>query len=350
MTTPPRARAALPFLAAAVALAACSEGSPTFNPPPNVPPPNPGDTLPVDTLGLRIAELRSLWDSLAPDYDGEAFTTAPSFAGAPYDAGVLDPEFVQDGLDLMNFVRAAARLPADLRVDDQLQTRAQHAATLLARLQTLTRQPTRPGDMEDDFFSLAVQGINVSNLAAGTSVNALEDAVSRWIDGDPTSELLNRRWLLNPRMAVTGFGFADGYAAVPVLDVSRNPAVPYDIIGWPGPRAFPVEFFADDDYWTLSLNPVWDPIQPDDVTITVTRESDDAEWSLTSQDGGGGPDGEYFEVADIATGTGPALIFRPGSGFTAAVDETYVIRVEGLDRLGAPTVLTYAVTFFSLEG
>lgn len=54
-------------------------------------------------------------------------------------------------------------------------------------------------------------------------------------------------------------------------------------------------------------------------------------------------------MAAIATGTGPSLIFRPGSGFTAAAGETYVVEVDGLDRLGAPTLLTYAVTFFSLE-
>jgi len=312
-------------------------------------PPDPVDTLPVDTVGNGIAALRSLWDSLAPDHQGDIYTAPPSFAGAPYDAGVLDPDFVQEGLDFMNFARAAARLPADLRIDTGLQTRAQHAATLLAHLQNLTRQPTQPADMGNDFYSLAVQGLNVSNLASGATLDGLDDALRLWIRGDPASQLLQRRWILNPRMAITGFGFADGYVVAPVLDVGRNPAIPYDIIGWPGPRVFPVEFFADDDYWTLALNPVWDPIAGDDVTITITRESDAAEWTLNSQDAGGGPGGEYFEVASIATGTGPSLIFRPGDGFTATAGETYVVQVDGLDRFGAPTLLTYAVTFFSLE-
>ena len=55
----------------------------------------------------RIAQIREHWKQRRPQYTGERFAVAPLLT-APYAPGTLNARFVQDGLNMVNFVRSLA--------------------------------------------------------------------------------------------------------------------------------------------------------------------------------------------------------------------------------------------------
>ena len=302
-------------------------------------------------VGERIDSLRKLWSALRPAYAGTPYTTPPVWEAGPYLAGELAPEFVEDGLNTLLFLRHVAGLESGVQVGDYRED-TQHGAVLLAHVGAVLRTPDQPADMDDVFYASALNGIAGSNLAAGSALAQLEDAIALWMDKrSSTDRLLDRRWLLSPYMARTGFGYADGFVLLYVLDRGRSPRSPEAVVAWPAPLATPVEFFSASSYWSVSLDPdVYAVPSADEVTVTVTRRSDGRSWVLDATTGESAPDGSWFSV-DGSAAPDPAVLFRPGSGAVPGPGSTFDVEIDGLRYTGgAPAPLDYEVTFFSLMG
>ena len=305
--------------------------------------------VPDITVRARIDSLRSLWTELRPAYEGEPYTAVPVWEQAPYAPGELAPGFVADGMNTLLFLRYVTGLRSTVQVGDYRED-TQHGAVLMAHVGALLRTPAQPADMDDVFYASALNGIAGSNLAAGSALTTLEDAIELWMDKrSPTERLLDRRWLLSPRMARTGFGYVDGFVLLYVLDSSHTPTSRDGVVAWPAPRATPVEFFSANSYWSVSLDPdVYLAPSAAEVTVTVTRRSDGTSWVLDASTGESAPDGSWFDV-DGSTAPDPAIIFRPGSDAVPAPGATFDVEIEGLRTTGgAPAPLAYEVTFFSL--
>ena len=307
--------------------------------------------VPDDSVGIRIQALRSIWTGLRPSYEGSPYTVPPTWEAGPYVAGELDSAFVADGLNTLFFLRYVAGIESSVEVGDYRDD-TQHGAVLLAHVGALLRSPGQPADMDDVFYASALNGLAGSNLAAGSALAQLEDAIALWMNKQSSSgRLLDRRWLLNPRIARTGFGYAEGFVLLYVLDASRTPSAAEAVVAWPAPLATPVEFFSASSYWSVSLDPdVYQVPSAAEVTVTVTRRSDGRFWVLDASTGESAPDGSWFSV-DGSAAPDPAIIFRPGSDAVPAPGVTFDVEIEGLRYGGGtPAPLNYEVTFFSLAG
>ena len=306
--------------------------------------------LPAGVIEMRIDSLRTLWTDLRPSYVGAPYTVLPIWEAAPYAPGELDPGFVADGMNTLYFLRYVVGLEALLQVGDYRED-TQHGAALLAHWDELDPSPEKPADMDDFFYSSALNGLAGSNMA-GAELAGLGDAVERWLDAaSPTDHLRDRRWLLSPRMARTAFGFVEGFALLYVQDESGTPTEANEVVAWPAQPATPLDFFDASSYWTVSLDrDVYQVPSAAGVTVTVTRRSDERSWVLDASTGGSAADGSWFAVDDGAP-LDPAIIFRPGSDAVPTNGSTFDIEIEGLRYTGGtPAPLAYEVTFFSLEG
>lgn len=302
----------------------------------------------------RVLEIREAWKRLQPRYAGNPYAAKPSWS-FPYKAGSLQAGFVQDGINMVNFARFLAGLPADVRNDETLSAKAQHGAVLLLKHGSLDHAPPKPRGMPEAFYKQGLASTGSSNIhqSIGT-ISTLADAVLSFLDdSDPSNidRLGHRRWVLNPSMGVTAFGHAgDGktaFVTMQAFDTSRKGGPDYDFVAWPSPGWFPSSFLAAAQAWSVSPNPArYDPSRSS-PKVRLSRAGDGRTWTFGA--GVKGAPGAYFNVNRIGFGTPFCVIFRPEGipGYTPGA--RYSVRVEGLaDRAGKPAVIEYEVQFFRL--
>jgi hypothetical protein len=267
----------------------------------------------------------------------------------PHAAGQLTTEFIRQGVAEANFVRYLAGLPYDLVSDHTLNNRAQHGAALLAAEVQLSLFPPKPENIAEQFYELAVQGTSSGNLSWGA--NTLYQAVRASMfnsDNQGIAELGHRRWLLNPTLMRIGFGYAERFSVIQVLDRSRRESVGNEITSWPAAGYFPVEYMAGNQAWSVSLNPsVYDNNRIDGISVLLTRRADGMVWSFSNEDDN--PGGKFFNVSTHGYGVPFCIIFKPDDIERFEPDDEFAVEVLGVYRLnGEPAFITYEVSFFQL--
>lgn len=250
----------------------------------------------VDTSSRDEAAIKAEWAEDQPSYTGSPYLSAPRTT-APFAAGELRSEFLDDGLRAVNFVRFLAGLPDDVTLSPDYNSRTQHGSVINAANGVLDHFPVQPVGMSESFYTLGKLGTSQSNLAWGTS--ELERAVKLYMadsDSSNISHLGHRRWILNPPMAKTGFGQAGSFSSMYVFDRSRTEAVDFDTISWPADGYFPVEFFSAGSAWSVTIDPSKYTVNPSALRVTLRRASDGRTWTFTPADtpSGSPGDGEYF--------------------------------------------------------
>jgi len=269
----------------------------------------------------------------------------------PHSAGVLSHQFVQQGLAEANFVRFLAGLPGDLVLDTSMNRHGQHGAVLLASEVQLTHSPPRPENMNERFFEQAFRGTSTGNLSWGA--NSLWEAIRAYMhnsDRNGISHLGHRRWILNPQLQRVGFGFANRFASMHVLDTSRRGTFAFDTIAWPAAGNFPVEYMAGSQAWSLSLNPlIYDNTRISNIEVSLTRRTDGRTWQFSANDND--TDGQFFNVSTHGFGVPFCIIFRPDGIYNYNPRDSFLVEVTGVYRIdGQRTTITYEVDFFRLFG
>lgn len=124
-----------------------------------------------------------------------------------------------------------------------------------------------------------------------------------------------------------------------------------DTLEWPSGPAFPVEYFDDDDPWSLTLNPAsYQTPNPTDVTVTVHDVAGGVAYTLNDSDDTATSSGEYFTVNTQFYGVAPCIIFRPGDAVTYDDGDRFDITIVGVKRMdGTPVTISYSVEFFALN-
>lgn len=287
------------------------------------------------------------------------FAETPSVR-APYAAGWLSDSYLQNGLAWLNFARTAANLPL-LQLDDQITDYAQHGAVLLAAIDTLTHYPTKPSDMDNDFFQKGYQATTSSNISYNYGYSAQESLAVGILgcldDSDPYNidRVGHRRWFMNPQLLKVGFGYAQSstcrnYSVMKVFD--RSGSAEYDFVAYPAAGNFPTQLFDGGVVWSVSLNPAKFQIPSrNDLTITITRQSDGRSWTLDS--GTGTPVNNSVACLSVETGgygIANCIIFSPGSSNVSRYSGIHTVEITGLrTRSGSPAKLEYQVDFFDAE-
>ncbi|SEU28067.1 S-layer homology domain-containing protein [Paenibacillus sp. NFR01] len=286
----------------------------------------------------------------------DIFEAAPQF-GTPMDAGKLKQVYIEDGLKAVNFVRYLAGLPSDVEADWSLAPQEQAAAMANALNGGLSHYPSQPAGMDDALFRLAADGAKSSNLYAGNPT--LYSNVTGYMSDSDTSNIDrvgHRRWIINPQMKKTMFGFTfkNGdniypYGAMYAFNRERSASeVQYDYVSWPSAGYFPQELFAPDDAWSVSLNPdKYDNTRTGQISVNLTRIRDGRSWSFSAQDTN--KSGKYFNVEKSGYGIPFCIIFRP-DGISAFEDEdTFKVDIRGIySKGGAETAISFETTMFDL--
>jgi hypothetical protein len=237
-----------------------------------------------------------------------------------------------------------------VRIDPGLADQAQHGAVLLA-VSTFSHTPPKPADMDQTFYNLAYASTSSSNIAAGFSSIAasIKDGYMRDSDSGNIDRVGHRRWILNPPMAKTGFGYAGQSSTLQAFDASRSPAVDWQTVCWPATGYFPVQFMAGADPWSVTLNPnYWSKPAKASVKVTLRNVDDGLVWNFSAADSNTG--GRYFNVETSGYGVSNCIIFRPDGVAAYGAGTTWEATITGLYRKnGSAESLVVRPVFFNLK-
>ncbi len=289
------------------------------------------------------------------------FIKTPSLS-APYSAGKLCNNMVKNGLDYLNFVRFVEGLQP-VSIDESKADLAQHGAVLLSYEYSHT--PSQPSDMDDDFYNLGYEATSTSNIAWSYNNNSLSNLggfVQLWLNDEDSSNMSrvgHRRWLLNPYMLTTAFGYvekgANKYANVLAFDESNTDLDYYDFIAYPANGYFPNNLIDNTIPWSVSLNTSLYKVESrDDINIKITKKSNGQTWTISQSDYKSSPaEGDkYFNYNSVGYGINSCIIFSIGKNNISNNDLTgeFDVEITGLkDSEGNDTSINYTTTLFSIS-
>jgi hypothetical protein len=224
---------------------------------------------------------------------------------------------------------------------------SQTGAVLMDITDTFDRNPVKPADMDTGFYDSAIAALQYALLGYG--LTDIESYIELLVHNDEiVFALSHRQWLLSARAAKVGMGYSSGYTVLQMNDTSRSPELDYEYIAWPSDGSFPTAFLAEDDYWTVSLNPdvFANPVSAE-ISISIERISDGELWTIDENSSG---TGEYFDVGIGGYSPTPTLIFRfdDAPGYDAG--ESFSVHISGLKYSDdSDASLNYDVVLFDLK-
>ncbi len=280
-------------------------------------------------------------DSLSAEV---SYSTKPQYY-PEYVAGVLTEETQESAVDVLNYVRYIAGLSYNLSYGSQYAPYAQGGAFASAIWGGLSHSPAQ-GEMSDSFYEIAYTGAAASNLGQGYD-NLGEAITQGWMeDGDSGNidRIGHRRWVLNPVMTQTAFGFASfqgEYSAMYAFDNAFEETSTTGTI-WPA-QNMPVDLFGSIFPWSYTADMV---ASSSDISVKLTRLNDGKVWSFDQGDTD--KSGKYCAVALSSSSIigqlfSTTVIFRPDPS-----DISYspgdVFHVE----IGGAVSASYCVSFFDV--
>ncbi len=303
---------------------------------------------PYEVYPVSREEIRKNVNALKPrkysggEYRGKKFSSRP-VVKAPYQAGELTPEYLEDALRHLNVYRYLCGLSRDVEIDPQYKHYAQHAAVLCAAKRSIEHRPSKPEDMDTKFYEAGFRGTSQSNLYDGgrnimTAVDGFMD------DSDPSNiaDVGHRGWCLDPVLKKTGFGEAEGYVAQWTADKGGKHPERKQLIRYPAAGYFPVEYFGRRYAWSLAFG---------DQRLFQKRDFEITLWEL-------GRDFkkrrrlklDYVGVSDGRYGMGSGIVFRPviPSGKLNGLKVQVSVRWKNAFKERPP--IDYLVHFFRLKG
>ena len=125
----------------------------------------------------------------------------------PYSLGRLSEGTLESALKLLNQMRYIAGIPYDVKLSDRYNELAQAASVVSLANGDIDHNPKMPNGISDGLYKLGKEGASKSNLGMGyKSINS--SLISYMEDGGHNKDRVgHRRWILNPAMKKTGFGF-----------------------------------------------------------------------------------------------------------------------------------------------
>ena len=293
----------------------------------------PGTGSPSATTGFVVdptnrTDVLSFYHCIYSASENYAANMAWTGSVASCVPGTTSATFKDDVLRRINFYRALAALPGDVVFDPVKSAKAQQAALMMSRNNTLNHFPPTTWEC---YTADGAAAAGASNLAYGTygpgAVNGF------MVDPGSGNELLgHRRWLMYSRAASMGTGDIPGdgaYAQTNAIWVMGDPKpIPTpQFVAWPN-RGF-VPFPVLPARWSLS----YPGANFAAATVTMTLGGNNVATTVISRtDNGFGDNTIAWEPAGL-----PVAI---------SADTTYAVTVAGISGTGIPTSYNYTVTLF----
>lgn len=270
------------------------------------------------------------------------------YSSGAYYPGLMSEESIADGINMLNQIRYIAGLNADV-THNPVHELMESAASMVHAMNGMTSHyPARPEELSDAsydwLYELACEGASSSNLYAAKS-NMGNAMLGYMLDpGESNLKIMgHRRWLLNPSMATTTFGYhymSDStwghYTCMYVFD--RSGAGNQNLVAWPGQQT-PVSHFIQpaEHAWSLSFGRALDASA---IEVTLTRRQDGRVWRFSSEESDGA-----FYVDNNWYGKPGCVIFLPEEiGGVSAGDCFDVTVTDHAKKI----VVRYTVNFFDL--
>jgi len=307
---------------------------------------------PIPTESRTQADIIARWKQAKPTFTGNPYLELPSLA-PPHSPGKLDPDFLNDGLKMLNFIRYLAGIPDAVTLNASLNETCQNACVLMAATRKIAHAIGKPANMSASFHTKAAVGLRRSNLRYAGKPITLDRAVRDWTDDSDRSNidrLGHRSGILTYLMRKTGFGMAGQYSAVDVRDYEVSGAVTWpehhEFMCWPAAGYFPVQMMHRGTAWKITLRFNFDPVSKpfSKYSLTLKRMNDGRIWKFSEGDTKYTRDGNY-----ISSYVGPVFIFRPDASFTCNPGDIYEVSLKGLElKPGEHAEIRYQVKLFSL--
>ena len=319
------------------------------------------------TRERTVSELRRAWQAIR--VPAGRFDETPS-AVYPYRLGKLSPEFLRLNLDLLNFFRLAAGLPA-VSDTDAANTDAQYGAVVLAAANLLSHDPPISSGMDGGFYQRGRNALGKANIAVMTfegrsAAEAEQDKLRAAIpvimrdymngrDSSGHAETPHRRWILHPALESVGFGCADAadgsmYQVLRIV-TARTAEEDYDFIAWPASDSFPALAISPEAPWSVTLNPAkFRTPDRSALSITVTRQSDGRAWTINAASSANPADSSFLLVDTQPYGVDNCILFAFPSGEKDGYSGDYRVRVAGLQTMdGRQAMLDYQMRFVEMN-
>ncbi|MBR5371372.1 MAG: hypothetical protein IK130_04075 [Oscillospiraceae bacterium] len=304
------------------------------------------------TLAVRTPdEIRAFYAANPWTYDAPVFETEPVLT-APYAAGKLSAETLESAVNYLNLCRYAAGLPADVTISESACEKIQAGALVDCVNDTLSHTPAQPADMDASLFQLGYDGTSSSNLWKGAHDLPQSIAVYLCDMGESNMRIMgHRRWVLNPAMQQTGFGYAGGYTGMYALDRSRTDSFTGDYVAWPC-QNMPYELYNGFSYgkhgytFSVTLGSRYDTPSADSVQVDMTSKKTGKTLHFDKNTASAG-NGLYFNVDTQYYGIPNCIIFDPGKDLFDE-DDTLSVVITGITEEGAAAEIAYDVSFFRL--
>lgn len=306
-------------------------------------------------------EIIQQYDNYQNNTCSEKYLEEPQYSNGVYNKGIANPKYLERACTYLNYIRYVAGLKS-VSLNADANESAQYGATLLAANNVLTHYPTKPDDMSEDFYQKGRAATTSSNLGyASNGANLIQHISGCMSDRDSHNITCvgHRRWLLNPKMSIVGFGLAGDYTATKVFGFSdssvNNQNVDYDFISWPSSGNCPDNLFRITDPWSVTLNP--NKYQKPDISqiqVEIRRVSDGMVWIMNSSDYTDSPSTskDYLTVNNDGYGVSNCIIFRPQKDELpdSVFEGLYSVKVSGIyDKTGNETRIEYSVDFFNIN-
>lgn len=268
-------------------------------------------------------------------YGEISYSDKPSVKSSSYKPGKLKKSSLKDGLNAVNTIRYVAGLSADVKLNSSYNEKCQAAALVNAANNRLSHYPTKPSGMSKSLYELGKEGASSSNLAMTSWSTCLSyGVVNQWMEDSDSSNIDrigHRRWILNPSMKETGFGYVNNYSSMYVFNYSGEKGQ-YGV-AWPAQNT-PVEYFSNSTAWSISMG---DNVDISKVKVTLTRKKDGKKWTFSNKKSDG-----YFNVNNDGYGQRGCIIFRP-EDIEINPKDSYKVKITGLKQK-----VYYEVNFFKL--
>lgn len=204
-----------------------------------------GDSISVDTNN-RSAVQNAYLNFYKPNLN-----TSINFTGNISSCIAGDPgyEFRKATVNVLNFYRAMVGLPANVKVDLNMSSRAQEAALMMDANNSLSHHPPTTWNC---YTQAGAAGAGSSNLALGA---AGPRAIALYIN-DPGSNnyaVGHRRWIFYAPLTSVGVGSTPGADALTVFGGWGGPSNPPGaFVAWPSRGYFPASLLPSSRRWSFS--------------------------------------------------------------------------------------------------
>lgn len=207
-------------------------------------------TEPAERTAMEVCER---WNADYPEQAAIQWQVEPA---DQCDPGILDPDFQLDAIRRVSLFRWLTGLAAVTTNVDYLRWTQACAAALDAE----DAGATAVDDTFQCYSEDAAKGAAESNLLRSAASPA--DSVDTYMEDAGEMRLAHRRWILNPDMGATGFGFRGQYSCMYALDQSGGLVSP-PFVAYPM-GVFPIDALRGP--WSFSS----EQALLTDATVTIT--------------------------------------------------------------------------------